>query len=94
MPNRDLASFDEVVERHGLDERRDLSVMTIPVNRIIGSLNRWQDFDSEFRVKNADSHHQSERLDRIIKLMAKGFPFRQSMYTRQGIYYVVDGITE
>lgn len=92
MPNRDLASFDEVVERHGLDERRDLSVMTIPVNRIIGSLNRWQDFDSEFRVKNADSHHQSERLDRIIKLMAKGVPLPPIHVYKAGQYDdVVDG---
>src|SRR5690554_4819886 len=91
MPNGGLASFDEVVERHGLDERRNLSVMTIPVSRIIGSLDRWKDFDSEFRVKDVD-RNRSERLDRIIRLTEMGVPLPPIHVYKVGqYYYVVDG---
>jgi DNA-binding Lrp family transcriptional regulator len=68
---------------------RDLGVQKIPVDRIVGSVGRYRDFDSKFRMKK---HHSQERLDSVRKFMQEGKtlpPVR--LYQIKEEYYVLDG---
>ena len=84
-----VKSFNEAQEKEGAFDMRDLGVQKIPVDRIVGSVGRYQDFDSKFRMKK---HHSQERLDSVRKFMQEGKtlpPVR--LYQIKEEYYVLDG---
>jgi len=84
-----VKSFNEAQEKEGAFDMRDLGIQKIPVDRIVGSVGRYQDFDSKFRMKK---HHSQERLDSVRKFMQEGKtlpPVR--LYQIKEEYYVLDG---
>ena len=64
-------------------------ISSVPVDRIIGSVGRYHDFDSKFRIK---SHVTSERLNNIKQAMRKGKKLPPvKLYQIKDDYYVLDG---
>ena len=84
-----VKSFNEAQEKEGAFDMRDLGVQKVPVDRIVGSVGRYQDFDSRFRMKK---HYSQERLDSVRKVMQEGKPLPPvRLYQIKAEYYVLDG---
>src|SRR3954454_10275826 len=56
-----MLPFDEVVEALGRTGARDLGLQTIPLDSIVGSVDRSRDFDRQFRPTNARVRPRWER---------------------------------
>ena len=64
-------------------------ICAVPLNRIIGSVGRYHDFDSRFRFK---PHMPSERLQNIKEALRNGKRLPPvKLYQIKDDYYVVDG---
>jgi hypothetical protein len=64
-------------------------ICAVPVNKIIGSVGRYHDFDSKFRIKQ---HVPSERLNNIKTAMRNGKRLPPvKLYQIKDDYYVMDG---
>lgn len=86
-----VESFDQQMTRNKLTETMDLGLRTVEVKKIVGSVNRWQDFDSQFRFK-LTSRVAMERYARIKKALEKGEILPPVvLYKIRDKYYVVDG---
>ena len=84
-----VKSFDEAQEREGAFDMRDLGMQKIPMDKIVGSVGRYQDFDSKFRMKK---HLSQERLESVKKFMQEGKPLPPvRLYQIKDEYYVLDG---
>lgn len=84
-------SFDKQLAESGLTDSLDLGLRTIEVEKIVGSLNRWQDLDSHFRFK-LTSRAAMERYAGIKKALEKGVTLPPViLYKIKDKYYVVDG---
>jgi len=84
-----VKSFNEAQEKEGAFDMRDLGIQKIPVDKIVGSVGRYQDFDSKFRMMK---HLSRERLDSVKKFMQEGKPLSPvRLYQIRDEYYVLDG---
>jgi DNA-binding Lrp family transcriptional regulator len=84
-----VKSFNEAQEKEGAFDMRDLGIQKVPVEKIVGSVGRYQDFDEKFRMKK---HHSQERLDSVRKLMQEGKPLPPvRLYQIKDEYFVLDG---
>jgi len=84
-----VKSFDEAQEKERAFDMRDLGIQKIPVEKIAGSVGRYQDFDSKFRMKK---HLSQERLESVKKFMQQGKPLPPvRLYQIGDEYYVLDG---
>ena len=64
-------------------------VCDVPLEQIIGSVGRYQDFDGRFRIK---SHVPPERLLKIKEALRQGKPLPPvKLYQIKDEYYVLDG---
>ena len=82
-----LLPFTEVERRLGLTSQAYAGVRTIPVDRILGSLDRTVDFDRDFRPRDP----ASPRLQGLRAAFPTGdFP-PISVYEVGGAFFVVDG---
>jgi hypothetical protein len=89
FPVRTVSSFDEECARLNLCEARDLGVMPIEVDKIIGSVGRWRDFDARFRLINKAT---KQRYANILAKMKEGYTFPPiNAYKVGQHYYVADG---
>jgi hypothetical protein len=89
FPVRSVSSFDEECARLNLCEARDLGVMPIEVDRIVGSVGRYRDFDAKFRLVNKAT---AQRYQKIYDLMKQGYNFPPIHAYKVGDkYYVADG---
>ena len=68
---RDARSFSADQEREAAFDTVQRGVQTVPLDRIVGSVGRYQDFDSRFRLKG---YLPSEKLERIKRAMREGTP--------------------
>lgn len=84
-----IKSFRENQKAQEANDRRDLGLREIPLRQIVGSVGRYRDFDSQFRLKKDRS---SERLDRVKEAFrqGKGLP-PIKLYRIKEEYYVLDG---
>jgi hypothetical protein len=83
-----LLPLGEIRQALGVVTQRYRGVDTIPVGRIVGSLDRTVDFDRDFRPRTTDL---AERLDSLRRAYPNGdFP-AISVYEVGGAYFVVDG---
>jgi DNA-binding Lrp family transcriptional regulator len=82
-------SFKEHQQQEEAFDTRDLSTRTVPVDKIVGSVGRYHDFDDKFRLKD---HVPHERLQNIKKVIREGRPMPPvDLYQIKDEYYVLDG---
>ena len=85
----EVKSFKDQQIREAAFDARDRGIRTVPMERIVGSVGRYQDFDSRFRFKH---NMPSERLQWITDAMRQGRPLGPvKLYQIKDDYYVLDG---
>ena len=88
-PAAAVKSFKHDQEREGAYDSRVRGVRTVPLDRIVGSVGRYQDFDNRFRLKQKAP---SERLQRVKTAMREGHPLPPvKLYQIKDGFYVLDG---
>jgi len=84
-----IRSFEEDQEYEKAFDTVDRGTCEVPLNRIVGSVGRYNDFDERFRLKQ---HVPTERLDHIKEAMRTGKPLPPvKLYQLKDEYYVLDG---
>jgi uncharacterized ParB-like nuclease family protein len=85
----EVKSFRENLEENETFDTRDLGTRQVPLEKIVGSVGRYHDFDSTFRLKE---HLPQERLESVKKLMREGKALPPvELYQFRDDYYVLDG---
>ena len=84
-----LLSFDEIKNKLDIQNQRDIGMREIPVEQIIGSLNRYQDFDDTFLPRQMHTRGRWENIDRVY-LKGEYLP-PVEVYKLGGFYFVIDG---
>lgn len=84
-----ILPFDEVVEALGRTGERELGLQTIPLDSIVGTVDRVRDFDRRFRPS---SGHVRSRWERMAEAMRRGKSFPPiKVYRVGGLHFVRDG---
>jgi len=84
-----LKSFKMVQSQEAAFETRDRGTRMIPLDRIVGSVGRYHDFDDTFRIR---SHMPADRLQKIKTTMRQGKVLPPvKLYQIKNEYYVLDG---
>lgn len=88
--NKDkLKSFKENQLAEEAYDAKDLGIKTVELSRIVGSVGRYLDFDSSFRIK---SDIPSQRMERVKKAMLEGRSLPPvALYQIKDEYYIMDG---
>lgn len=82
-------SFNADQAREAAFDPVQRGVKTVPLERIVGSVGRYQDFDSRFRIKH---HLPQEKLQRIKCAMREGKTLPPvKLYQIKEEYYALDG---
>jgi hypothetical protein len=85
----EIKSFRENLEEDEAFDTRDLGTRPVRLEKIIGSVGRYHDFDSTFQLKD---HLPHERLESVKKMMREGKPLSPvELYQFRDEYYVLDG---
>lgn len=84
-----VEAFDTPKEKYGLTDSIDLGLRIVPVDDIVGSVNRWRDFDARFRIKNRSTMYRYQRIKQAVE-QGKIMP-PVILYKVRDKYYVVDG---
>jgi hypothetical protein len=85
----ELLSFDEVKEKLRLNNKRYLGLQNVPLNKIIGSVGRYQDFTRTFLPRRSVDKERWEQVDALARGF-KGFP-PVELYKVGDAYFVIDG---
>jgi hypothetical protein len=86
---KDTRSFRENQIDEEAYDAVNRGICAVPVEKIIGSVGRYHDFDSKFRIKQ---HVPSERLNNIKRAMRNGKRLPPvKLYQIKDDYYVLDG---
>ena len=84
-----IKSFKENQKIEEAVDQRDLGFREIPLKKIVGSVGRYRDFDSRFRLLKG---LPPERLERIKEAIRTGKPLPPVLlYRIKDDYYVLDG---
>ena len=84
-----LKSFKEVQEQEAAFDTRDRGARVVPLDRIVGSVGRYHDFDERFRMR---SHLPADRLEEIKNKMRAGKALPPvKLYQIKNEYYALDG---
>jgi len=84
-----VKNFGEDQAREDAYDARARGLRTVPLDRIVGSVGRYMDFDKQFRMRG---HLPSERLERVKQAMREGRPLPPvKLYQIKEEYYVLDG---
>lgn len=82
-------SFQRSQQEEAAFDSRMRGIRTIPLDRIVGSVGRYNDFDARFRIR---SHMPVERLEAIKKAYKAGKALPPvKLYQIKNEYYVLDG---
>ena len=84
-----LFSFDEVRKALGADNRIYLGRRVVPVEKIVGSVGRYSDFDRAFLPTKRSSETRWKRIDRAFHRGEDLPPV--SLYKIGEVYFVQDG---
>jgi hypothetical protein len=84
-----LLSYDEVKEKLRIGGPIYRGVQAVPIKRIVGSLNRYQQFDRAFMPKQDDTAGRWQRVDRAFYEDVSLPPV--VLYKVGKVYFVVDG---
>ena len=81
--------FRENQECEGAFDHIDRGICSVPLSQIVGSVGRYHDFDSQFKLKD---HVPPDRLISIKKAMREGKSLPPvKLYQIKDEYYVLDG---
>ena len=84
-----LKSFKEVQKLEAAFDTRDRGIRMVPLDRIVGSVGRYHDFDERFRIR---PHLPPERLEKIKEKMKMGKALPPvKLYQIKNEYYALDG---
>jgi hypothetical protein len=87
--DRRALSFQEVVDALGVVDEVSLGIRVIPVEQIVGSVDRVREFDPKFRPRTGRSRQRFERIDEAVR---RGEPLPPiDVYQIGEIYFVRDG---
>jgi DNA-binding Lrp family transcriptional regulator len=87
--NNEIRSFEKAREQAAAFEPVKRGIRPVPLDQIVGSVGRYQDFDSRFRPKD---HLPKDRLDTIKQVMKEGGALPPvKLYRIKDEYYVLDG---
>jgi hypothetical protein len=87
--DRKALSFQEVVDALGLVDEVALGVQVIPVEHIVGSVDKVRDFDPKFRPRTGRNR---QRWERIAEAARRGEPLPPiDVYQIGEMYFVRDG---
>jgi hypothetical protein len=82
-------SFRDQQEQEAAFDHRDRGIRSVPLNRIVGSVGRYRDFDSQFRFK---TNIPSDRLEWVKQAMREGRQLGPvKLYEIKNEFYVLDG---
>lgn len=84
-----LISFDELRKKLTIESQRDIGMQVIEIEKIIGSLNRYQDFDDSFLPRQTHTRSRWENIDRVF-LQGEYLP-PVEVYKIGEFYFVIDG---
>lgn len=84
-----LLPFDEVAGRLRLHRRLYRGVRPVEVSRIVGSVDRWRDFDRDFHPLRQESRERRERIRRAMRAPEPLPPVQ--LYQVGQVYFVLDG---
>ena len=85
----DSLSFTEVVDALGRKGERSLGAQVIPIDCIVGSVDKVRDFDRRFRPTSGRSRERWERMARKSRT-GGGVPAHRRLQAG-GLYFVRDG---
>ncbi|MCL5069425.1 MAG: transcriptional regulator [Actinobacteria bacterium] len=87
--NNELLSFEKIKKEFKLYKQRYLGIQTVPVDTVVGSFDRYRDFDRYFLPKKA---HLQQRWAEIHNLIARDVILPPvKLYKIGEIYFVIDG---
>lgn len=84
-----LIPFDELRGMLNIQGQRDMGMREIEIEKIIGSLNRYQDFDDSFLPRQTHTRRRWENIDRVY-LQGEYLP-PVEVYKIGDFYFVIDG---
>jgi hypothetical protein len=84
-----LISFDELRTKLDIQNQRDIGMQEILIEKIIGSLNRYQDFDDSFLPRQTHTRNRWENIDRVY-LQGEYLP-PVEVYKIGEFFFVIDG---
>ena len=84
-----LLSFSDVREKIGWDEESYIGLRTVPLDAIVGSVGRYQDFDREFLPRQRSTRSRWRRIDEAFHLDIYLPPVQ--LYKVGDVYFVKDG---
>ena len=85
----EIKSFKDKQKKEAAFDTRDRGIRTVSLNRIVGSVGRYQDFDSRFRFIQSSP---SERMQWIKEAVRQSQPLKPvKLYQIKDEYYVLDG---
>lgn len=88
-PRGDAKCFRENQENEEAFDHKDLGILEVPLDRIVGSVGRYQDFDNQFQLK---SHVPPDRLLSVKDAMRRGKSLPPvKLYKIKNEYYALDG---
>ena len=81
--------FDQVREAEQASEIIDRGAAQVPINKIVGTVGRYRDFDGKFRARNRGGE---ARFQKILSAMRNGTPLPPvSLYQIKEDYFILDG---
>ncbi len=83
-----LPSFNDLRTRLHLFQQTYAGLQTIEVDKIVGTVDRSDDFDRDFLPRSPQTRERWERLERAFPSL--GFP-PISVYQINDVYFVIDG---
>ena len=87
--NGSAKSFMEKQRIEAAVDRRDIGLGEVPLEKIVGSVGRYHDFDNQFRSKK---DHEPRKLKRIKQAMQANISLPPvDLYKIKDEYYVLDG---
>ncbi len=91
-PQETTASFNQRQEKEKAYEAIERGTTLVPVERIVGSVGRYHDFDHQFKTPHHPGNRRSERLHGILAAMKAGRAMPPiALYQIKDDYYILDG---
>jgi hypothetical protein len=85
----EIKSFRKNLQENEAFDTRNLGTRPVRLDKIIGSVGRYHDFDSTFQLKD---HLPHEKLESVKKIMREAKPLPPvELYQIKDEYYVLDG---